>query len=753
MQEPSFEQLAADAAAGLQADRELFLDVKQELYTHLEEKASSFTRQGKSEAESVELARKAFGSPLDVAAELLDANRRKMKLRSLLRITFDALIIPLAILLALYVGYGRYARMQAMQVFGGEPAAVKVPTLPFFGITYETSVKKNSIATLHGFPQDAVSIQHFWEVHRQEPAGRVYYATYALALTPQYESLYVTAMRQGEKNEPQNALYNILIAEFYLSRGILAQGEVGKHGEKVITDKVLDQRAFELGIAELQKAVQKPYLREYQMELRHYKLEELPPPLLTEDYTTQIAVLAAALFPTLKYHRALARKIPGCARVLINTGRLTTAEAVMDTWKPFSILLAGDADTVLIKYLNAQACAAILAKEGGSIYTLLGEKTKAEETRILSERILDLAKSWQKSKSWSKLSQAQMLQQHGALLASYLFPVFGNVGLDDLKKEELIPGRMHDHILAEEVTVQCVLFILALALSGTLIQGSIWLHRLRRSGAIPMLLMPSARTIIRALLLGIILPMLIYWIYSRLPFIGGREYGWASSMRPRFVIELMALGLLMLWLPVHLLRKSVRQRCEELSIEMPEKKDERTTSRIIRGGFIIAGILAAIALFTPGDVLPLLHVAAMLLAIGICLVGTYIAVKKRQHYGLYYGTLARSLAPVYAFAIILLVLTAQPWLLYNEIHWLQKDTLMYGSIAHSNDKNSGFTLVETRASTRLAAQLLQVLQSDTKESDIQSSIGVPPMKSTTPPVRSIGVPPMKSTFLPIKGKP
>jgi hypothetical protein len=99
-----FDKLAEQAASGLKGDRELYLDVKQELRSHLEEKAEKFANEGHAEDESAELAKKSFGSPLDVAADILDANKRRMKLRALFRLAFGALVVPVAILLALHLG-------------------------------------------------------------------------------------------------------------------------------------------------------------------------------------------------------------------------------------------------------------------------------------------------------------------------------------------------------------------------------------------------------------------------------------------------------------------------------------------------------------------------------------------------------------------------------------------------------------------------------------------------------------------------
>jgi len=714
MQQQSFEQLAEEAAAGLKADRELFLDVKQELQSHLEDKARYFTGQGHSQEESAELARKSFGSPLDLAAELLDANRRRMKLRSLLRLTFGALVVPVAVVLALYVGYGRLARAKAATetLYGSIATDVKLPTLPFLGAAGGPAAHVSSVVRqLQGRPGNAENIRRYWEAHRNEPDSHIYYAYYALFLEDKDERAYVEAMRQGEKIEPQNALYNVLLAEHYLAHGVLAKAErVEKAGEPV-TDDMLDRRAFELGIAELRKAVQKPYLRGYQMEVVRKKLNMLPHPLLTEDYIHLIAIVAAELFPDLTRHRTLARKIPGCARILASEGRAADAEAVMDAWKPLTALFAGDSNTTLISGLSALACGTLLSKEGAEVYSMLGAQAKAQETSAIYERIVRVKEEWRTGANENKQNPKAMILSHGSRMASILSPVFGSIAPE---QRELTPGRMHEHVLMEEVTLHLVLIVLALALLGTLIQGAVWLHRARHTDSIPLLLMPSARTIVRSLLLGAVLPALLYWAYSRLPMVGGREHGWASAMWPRFAAELVVVGLLMIWLPAHLIRRSIRQRCEDLGIPVPEKKEESSTTRRVRGGIIAACIVAAVAVFVRGSVSLLIPLSGVILAVGLCITAMRYARGKRQRYGLYYGTLARSLAPVYAFSIILLSLTAQPWLLYKEANWLRKDTLTYGYLAQSSDKNVGCSSIETQASLRLSRLLQQALEANTQ---------------------------------------
>ncbi len=166
MDESSFDALAAEAAAELKGDRELYLEISSELRTHLEDKAAHFAQAGHDDAESSALAKKSFGSPLDMAAELLDANRGRLRLRALLRLACSALLIPLAIVLALYLGYGRLARVAWMQAVmlkmgmlaseSSPPQPIKLPTLPGYGISDDPWQQATGDAYLlredHGLP-------------------------------------------------------------------------------------------------------------------------------------------------------------------------------------------------------------------------------------------------------------------------------------------------------------------------------------------------------------------------------------------------------------------------------------------------------------------------------------------------------------------------------------------------------------------------------------------------------------------------
>lgn len=233
MEDRNFEKLASEAAAGLAKDPELYLDVKQELESHLEETADRFLGARNDTEASAELAEKAFGSPLDVAAELLAANKRRMRLRALIRLALGALVIPVAVLLAVYMGYGRMARAQSnlatmtALIGAGEPR-VKLPEPPFASRLFARPGASDPVLKVFTDGIDKPErIRAYWLAHQDERGSEMFYAYYTVTLCHHYQNKdkgeypeYVRGLRDGEKVEPQNALYNVLLADYYLMRGL-----------------------------------------------------------------------------------------------------------------------------------------------------------------------------------------------------------------------------------------------------------------------------------------------------------------------------------------------------------------------------------------------------------------------------------------------------------------------------------------------------------------------------------------------------
>jgi len=176
-------------------------------------------------------------------------------------------------------------------------------------------------------------------------------------------------------------------------------------------------------------------------------------------------------------------------------------------------------------------------------------------------------------------------------------------------------------------------------------------------------------------------------------------------MRPRFIVELCILAILMLWLPARFMRRYIRRRCADLGADVPSARDEFAVSWRVGGGVLAFACLALAACMLSSEFWMSVKVAVAALAIGLIVWVSWYAERRRARYGLYYGTLARSLAPVYAFSIIFISLTLQPYQLYSEAMWLRRDTTIYGYLADPRSRVAGFTSIETKASRAYARSL------------------------------------------------
>jgi hypothetical protein len=493
----------------------------------------------------------------------------------------------------------------------------------------------------------------------------------------------------------------VLLADFYLQEGIHMKDNKDKKPNQALIDN-LHRRAFELGNAELLKAASKPYLHTYQMIILQQRLNALPTPRLTEDYLNRINFLGSILFPYFAKFRELARTIPVCARLLIAEGRPREAEAVMDSWRPLTALMMNDdTDRSLIQVRVAVAVGNILSKEAAGVYHQLGETTKEADANATFVRLSQVTTRFKAVDNPGALSHAAM-RRH----SSYIELLLNSDSFNDRPTlQELTPGRMHEHVLMEEVAADVIALLLTLAMLGAMLQGKVWLFHLRRASAVPILLMAPARVLLRAVLLGTLLPMLIYWVYSRLPVIGGREYGWLY-MWPRFSAELLLLAIILLWLPAHLLRKYIRKRCDDLGVDMPDAHAERAVAWKVRGTGLLAFILLAIVISALSQGVAIsddhgIFLFIIVLSLALLIFALLFAHQRRREFGLYYGTLARSLAPVYAWSVIIIMFVAQPFLLYNEAKWLRKDPIRFGQMTNRQATVASYSTPESKACERL----------------------------------------------------
>ena len=737
MTDTSLIHLAEEAAAGLQGDAELYTAVTRDLCATLDATTAALVQQGHSDADSAEMARQAFGAPAEVGAGVMAAHTGRMRRRKWARLCVMGFLIPLALVLALYLGYGRLAQAQALWFVLNRDMPFKLPLLP--GMNADKTDPNNSIPALRSWKcgsEHVDDLRRYWEAHRGDPDERIYYAYYADNSYRGFPQL-VDIMRQGERIDPHNAYYPLTLSAAYLSDSLYSIDE-SSSTIPPLADDLRDRGRFTLGMAEFRTAMSKPFLRSYRMEITRKKLAMLPPARGTEDYLAQMTLLGEESFHTLAFFRNWARKLPGCARQLLADGDRAQAEAVMDSWKPLTRFLTDDAVGLLAPVV-AGAVGARLTTQGADLYHKLGAFDKEREARAAYPRFVRILNEWKLHEI--REARNSLLCRHAGFLTRWGYTMlFGTKPT----AEELIPGRMYEHALVERGVSSVLQMLCILAMLALLLAGGVGVIRLRHSSEKPMLLLPPAGEWLRMVLLGLVLPVVVYRVYSRLPGIGGREYNWATGW-PRFGAELFVLACLLLWLPVHFISRKLRRRCAELGIEASSGRDAWAMGFHLAAQSVIALMLAlgafvfafrdiqnvmasqynammmqvragqptqeipflkALFLFSHPATL-IISAAGLLLAVG--LLGWIIAGHRRGHLRCF-STMALSLAPVYACLILFLALAVQPWLVRQENSWLQKDTTVFNFPNQLRDPDAGYTSVEVRTTARGRAAVNAVLE-------------------------------------------
>ncbi|HEY3377884.1 MAG TPA: hypothetical protein VGL77_10365 [Armatimonadota bacterium] len=765
-------EIAEQVTSGLSDDPELRLDVQAEVLSHLEDTAACVVaEEGKSDDEAADFAARTFGSPVDLADTLRDANRARMKTRALLRLAARALLIPAAVLLAVYLGYGGLVRLQGVlqsldalgasgsssSTFFTQHENFRLPKLPTFELPrarQRREVREAALERMRGLPSKADRLRALWAEHRQDADARVYYAYYAdffsassnryipfdpntdkqppsrqalMRMNPVRNYDFERAMRQGMRVDPTNALYHYKLAAYYLDQGIYAQAEQHPHHGEKRYDVVMNPQLMELGIAEFRAGLRLPTLRCYTMEMVAKRLALLPSSRYTEGYLDRTMCVASELLPYLGQFRALAQKVPGCARVLIAQGRLSEADTLLRAWKPFSAQCAAGSNLVM-SLLAAEAFAGMMARESAESYRQLGRTVQAQRTLEELARFSASVEAWKTQQnaagepnSPSRPGVDPHARYGSALAASLYWP--GTSAQYALA--ELVPLHRHERMLITEALVSLLMVVLTLALLWHALCGAYLLLMARGRAMPPLLLLPPWPVTAKILGLGVVAPVGVYLLYLQMPQLSG-QFESLAMLCWRVAVELGVLLIVLLTLPTALATRYLRRRCLALGlppVPMETERRERWRVTLLIGGAGVGwcGLVGAGVYFYQSlqysrlyALLPFILAAALLVLVikeyetlRIPLIRQRRA-QPRPHAAqlapttlTFRGTMSRSLLPVYALAVVLLA-AVQPYLKQQEAHWLAQDRLFL-----IRDQFNGITPLEGRLARTLQHDMLQ----------------------------------------------
>jgi len=435
------------------------------------------------------------------------------------------------------------------------------------------------------------------------------------------------------------------------------------------------------------------------------RLTIMGPPQNLLEQIAEVSLAAGTLLPDLSAYRNLARTSLAYARLLIQEGRPDEARPFIDAWRTLSLQVTDDSFT-LIDILVAAAIARIGQDNATALYQELGDKAAAARTLQAATALSAPVAAYRARIRVQDNAQAKMIRRHAGILTAMLLPALG----EPVTAEELRSGRMVEYVMLDQATCGVTNLILFVVMFAALLVALRW--RFVRGGAgAPLLLLPDARQIPRILGYGVILPLFAYTLWTRLPLLGGRDFSLATAW-PVAVTQAVILVTGILVVTVTLAMRAVRARCETLQVAAPPhgKGPWLLWGVAVSGGLMLA-VAQCLRLLSPAEsgsndgqkimgICLLAFGAAASLTAGI---GFFRYLFGSTRFGMYRGSVARSLIPHLAMAMVLVTVLTNPFLRSAEARLVRTDPLMAIS---GTKNNAGFTVIETRLVERLRTGML-----------------------------------------------
>ncbi len=468
---------------------------------------------------------------------------------------------------------------------------------------------------------------------------------------------------------------------------------------------VRDRAMLDRAMAEFLAGTRKPVLRRYSSDMLRERLAIMGQPQSLFEQMQECA-LAEAAHTDFRAHRDLMRAAIAYARLLIQEGRPDEARPFIDFWQPLAVQTADDA-FILVDVFCAAAAVRIGQDIATALYHEIGDAAAEARTRHVATTLYaPVVAYYARRKAHAATGEDLMGIRYGGFRSAMFVPVLD----EPMTVKELETDRLLTYAMLDRTACNVANLLLFGIMIAALMVTLRWRFVRGASGA-SLLLLPHARQILRILGFGVILPLCAYALWTRAPLLGGRDVSlyltWPAAL-PQAVILVTGIVVATMTLTM----RAVRARCEILQVPTPPA-DKRHW--LLWGVAVSCGLMLIIA-----QCLRPLHayfisedwekiIGIFLLAFGALAALTAGIVFFRylfgsRGFGLYRGTVARSLIPHLAMAMVLITLLTNPYLRATEARLVSGDPLM--SISETKTC-AGFTVIERRVTERLRTEMLK----------------------------------------------
>ncbi len=670
MTAPEIGKIADSATEGLKDDKELRLDVRQELVSHIEDAVSANRAAGMGDEQSVSEGLKAFGPVTDIAAELVAANRSRMRFRQLARIAARALIVPAALMVAFWVNIDSFTTARFLRTMTAGFEGDVGPLEDHMSLMSRRGISEEAAFLCFGDTSLESDIDRQRGIWESDPTNRVFYGNYITMLAVKHPlnntddlRFLEQEIRRGEELDPDNARYNYLLAGLMTELASEIKIVPSEDGDDEMLLDVIDRDLLDKGMAELLKAGSKPFMDTYCTEMLALRMSVLPEVESLSEVIARISMAAGIYLPDVSKHRNLARTSLKYAELLVAEGRKAEALPYLEAWYP--LCKKGFAqDGTLIEALVSFAIAG-LGGESAAVLEQIGETERAEEMRRLSGAVTAVYDGHKARLKSDNNDMGKTIRMHGSILAGMLIPAIGS---DGVTKEDLAPGREIEHTWVEKGWLSGFISCLFLIMLG-LLAIALYMRFVRGGESAPLLLLPDPRQTVKVLLFSVVVPLAVFFIYTRHTDLSGRDL--SLLMWPRFVLELHLLTAIMLSVAAYQMQKLVDARCRYLALGTPRARKWWVI-------FLLSIVPVGLVVW---------------LATG------------RRNTAMFRGTVARSLIPILGLIIVLVGGVVHPHLVSREARLVKKDSIL------SVPEEGGFTKLENEVTRRLNREALAAMES------------------------------------------
>jgi hypothetical protein len=663
----------------LRMDPELRREISRELLGHLEDSKAQFLDAGMTESDARAAAMKAMGDEKEVAEQLWQANRRRVRVRRAVKWAAGVTLMPASAAIAVSMAWGAIVSIAMLLGTTGGVAG-------FMSSSISDRFSRHAVAEL---PADAravlsdgrdsheqviASAKTLADAHPNDP---LYYANYAKQclsdvivhdrarqLIDRAKAKQVLAvLDRGKQVEPDNGSYPLVKAALLFEASSRNLEEVpvkslpgfdyvnaaGKHDWWAISAyQVNDPAQFELALAEVHEAAGKPYIDGHSTDLVEQSLALLAPPRTLAEEVWRREHLAGVPLPYSRFYEiapALSR-----AAELARHGQVDRAKEMVRDCRRIAISIAGRAQLVYDLMVARRMYALTLGTEA-LIDQQTGD-TAGFERALASLREEDafFNRLWHERRT---LANRRMSSDRAGMADRYFLaskaPEFA----------DFAPGRRAEYAVADRLALSALLIIL----TGLAAVAGARACALRiKTGRWPAIAFMGWRRLAEVVLVSCVLPVALYAIYTLSP-LSGRERAADNSVE-RLAIEYAAVACAVLALLRTLSDRALRKRAAELGAEELKRRGP--------GKFrITAGIVLAIAvvIFLAHTRNGGLHARIQWLfpLLGVGLIGyllTWLPVTARESVGAVQSP-RRRLPPAAAWAVMTGLVFTAIWMLFS----------------------------------------------------------------------------------------